>query len=84
MKSKIVIGILVLAILLCQGIAFAAPTETVETAKATAEDAIAGGEDPMDMMAGDDNVAPADELYTPDDQPAQEGAVAETPEAKKM
>jgi cytoskeletal protein RodZ len=91
MKSKLIVAILALALLLCQGIVFAESTEAVETAKATtgavetvkatAEDVVTGEDDSLDMIVEEDTAAPADELYTPEESETAETAVAE---AKKM
>lgn len=84
MKSKLFVGILALALLLCQGIAFAESTEAVEAAQATAEDAIAGGGDSSDMMVQDENAASADELYAPAEESEKADVAAVAPETSKM
>ncbi len=83
MKNKLMAGIFVLALLLCQGIAFAESTEAVDTAKATAEDAVAGSGDSLDMMTQEETAAPADELYTPAAEPVKTEAAVAAPEENK-
>lgn len=84
MKSRWIIGILVMVSLFCCGVAFAESMDKVESAQATAEDAIASDETATDMMMSDENSMSADELYAPASESVKAETSAGTDEAPKM
>jgi len=83
MKSKWIVGILMVVSLICCGHAYAESTNTVESAKATAEDAVLGSEDSLNTIVEDGNAA-SDELYSPAAEPVKAEAAEVTEESKKM
>ena len=77
MKNKLVIGILAMAFLLCQGLAFA---ESAGNVTAVAEEAVVAGESANGTIG---NAVAADELVTPAAE-AVKVAANETKEEVKM
>ena len=83
MKSKWIVGILMVASLIFCGRVYAESVDTVESAKATAEDAVLGSEESLNTIV-EDGAGTSDELYTPAAEPVKAEAAAVTEESSKM
>lgn len=78
MKMRYIVGILVVLVLCCCGVAFAESMDKIESVQATAEDAVMGDEAAEDSLMPADEAGSAEELYAPESEPVK--AVA-TPKA---
>ena len=70
MKNKLVIGILVVMVLCCQGLAFAETAE--DNVVAVAEDMDVLAVDPATGMAAEEDVLMVDEFEVPDEELADQ------------
>ncbi len=73
MKSKLVVGILVLMVLVCQGLAFAETAKDDVTVVAEEMDAVAM--DPATGAVTEEDMIVADELAAPDAEPVEEAVI---------